>query len=127
VGPVTRSGEERGELLAVSTALLGCFAAVLAVVVLLVVVPSGGLAADSGTLVSRAEMGERWPFKVSSGLLRCERGSEVTFQADGTSYTLTRGVVNGAHADVGSLLLDASGGAEKDLGPLVERGLRLCD
>ncbi len=106
----------------ISMALLGC---VVAAVVL--VVSAGGPAADAGARVSRAQMGDEWPLTVSEGLLRCEPGSEVTFQADGTSHTLNRPAAHSAHGAIGPLLLDAGGGATKDLGPLLGRGLRLCD
>jgi hypothetical protein len=119
-------GGERNELARASIALVGCFVALLVVVLVLAGELSGTLSADAGRPVSRADLGEEWPLTVSNGLLRCEHGSEVTFQADGTSYTLNRSASHGAYSDIGPLLLDAGGGVTKDLGPLVERGLRLC-
>ncbi len=125
-GPdLAEGGGERAELPVVSVALVGCFLAVLAVVVLLVA--AGGPAADAGTRVSRAEMGDEWPLTVPEGLLRCDAGSEVTFQADGTTYTLNRPAADSAHSSIGPLLLDGGGGGTKDIRPLLERGLRLCD
>ncbi|HEX2043404.1 MAG TPA: DUF2511 domain-containing protein [Acidimicrobiales bacterium] len=120
-----RDWGEVGKLPVVFVALLGCFAAVLAVVLLLV--STGNMSADSGAPVSRAELGEEWPVTVPSGILRCERGSEITFQADGTTYTLNRPSAHGAYRDVGPILVDAGNGTKKDPRPLLERGLRLCD
>ncbi len=52
---------------------------------------------------------------------------EITFQHDGTTYTLNGTAEYGANSDVAPIRMNEPRGAEKDLLPLVERGLRLCD
>jgi hypothetical protein len=78
--------------------------------------------------VSRSEFGSGWPLTVEAGTLACEDAGAVTFTSDGTTYA-----VNGpAQAmdrwpDIDAIWADAPGGFKKNIGPLVDRGLALCD
>lgn len=80
------------------------------------------------TLVSAAEMGETWPLTVPSGTLRCESRA-VIFEVDGTRYA-----VNGTAKDrkLGTdieaiwAITSPALGTRKNIGPLIDRGLKLC-
>ncbi len=72
-------------------------------------------------------MGDDWPLTVSKGILRCETKREITFQHDGTTYSLNGTAEHGANSDVAPIRAQEPSGAKKDLDPLVERGVRLCD
>jgi len=80
--------------------------------------------------VSRATMGEDWPLTVDSGTLRCE-GDAVTFETtDGDIYA-----VNGTaktttdYPDIDAIWADdpALAGLKKNIGPLIDQGLKLCE
>jgi len=42
----------------------------------------------SGVQVSKADMGEKWPFTVENGLVHCFDGRELVFEANGIKYSL---------------------------------------
>lgn len=81
---------------------------------------------DAGTTVKAGEFGEAWPLTVPKGIVRCETGGEITFQTDGTTFTLTRSPGDSAYSDISAIRTTGVDGP-MDLGPLVERGVRLCD
>ena len=79
-------------------------------------------------LVTRAGLGDEWPFSVDVGELRCNELDGrplVTFAVDGIEYAL-----NGAARDAGFPELDATiltaWPDVSGLGPLIDRGLELC-
>ena len=79
--------------------------------------------------VKRSDYGDAWPLTVDSGTLRCEGAGAVVFVApDGTEYG-----VNGMaskYADIDPIWVapDPSlPNLRKSIGPLIERGLALCD
>jgi hypothetical protein len=79
--------------------------------------------------VTREDMGDNWPLTVDGGTLHCEGAGAVTFTTDdGTTYAVN-GLALGMHKwpDIDPLWADASGGLKKDIGPLIERGLSLCN
>lgn len=80
--------------------------------------------------LTRADLGDAWPFTVEAGTLRCEGGSSVVFVADGKSYA-----INGTarsqtdYPDVDRIWADdprPGYGPKKDIGPIIDRGLKLC-
>lgn len=81
---------------------------------------------DGGLTVSRGDFGPAWPLRTTKGILRCELGREITLQSGGTTYTLNRDARRSAKSDVTPIRADGAGGAKKDLGPLVDRGLGRC-
>jgi Protein of unknown function (DUF2511) len=54
---------------------------------LLVVLCSFTACAESGMLVTRQELGDRWPLTVDGGRVNCNQGALV-FAHDGTIYAL---------------------------------------
>jgi hypothetical protein len=77
--------------------------------------------------VTNGEFGDAWPLTVSKGILRCEWNGEITFQDDGTTYSLTWKNNHGSYDKIAPIWADAAGGAGKmDLAPLIERGRELC-
>lgn len=87
----------------------------------------------SGLRISKTGLGKAWPFTVDEGTLAC-RGSggvgEVVFAAGGVTYALN-GVAKRSkkYSDVESIWATnpAIPGTKKDIGPLIERGLKLCN
>jgi hypothetical protein len=86
--------------------------------------------------ITKAEYGDTWPFSVDEGILRCE-GIEgtgaVTFEAQGKTYALN-GIAREQKAflEVDPIWLpDPEAPAEfnlkMNLGPIIDRGLQLCD
>lgn len=82
--------------------------------------------------ISRATMGEAWPFTVESGRLACKSlgGSvgAVTFTTGNTTYALN-GIArtSGQYADGFEIQrFDSSGVASGDLNAVIARGLDLC-
>lgn len=85
--------------------------------------------------VSRADMGRKWPLTVNKGRLVCigSRGvGAVVFVApDGTNYAVNgtaKGRLDHA-ADINTIWADDKAlgmGLKKNIGPLIDRGLKLC-
>lgn len=86
----------------------------------------------SGTKVTSAEYGDRWPFTIDEGTLRCDAESRrsrrlfVTLD-DGTGimYALNGSARSFGYPDHKSILKPGKTGA--DLRPFIERGLTLCE
>ena len=81
--------------------------------------------------VSRTELGQDWPLTVEEGTVRCidiEGFHGVLFGVDGRWYALN-GIARftTASAKIDELVAHNPSGATKDLSPLIERGLALCD
>jgi Protein of unknown function (DUF2511) len=74
--------------------------------------------------VSRADLGSDWPLTVDSGTLVCEGAGSVTFTVNGTTYAVN-GLAEGA--DIDPIWADSGDGLKKNIGPLIDRGLSLCD
>lgn len=69
-----------------------------------------------------------WPLTVDSGTLNCSGGA-VTFETGGTTYAVN-GTAKAArdHPSIDRIWADAPGelGLKKDIGQLIDAGLRLC-
>jgi hypothetical protein len=87
-----------------------------------------GSSDGGGVQVSRSDFGKDWPLTVESGTLNCEGAGAVTFTADGTTYAVN-GLASGMDEwpEIDSIWADAPGGLKKDIGPLIDRGLEICD
>lgn len=84
---------------------------------------------------------EAWPFSVSKGVLSCEKGPIVLFQANGRTYGLNELAVGKGYPKIDQILLTDQE-AKKELSktgvssdvpfpkanikPILEKGLRLC-
>ena len=96
--------------------------------------------AAPGVEVTATEFGEKWPFTVDRGWLRCEPPSRVVFRANGTDYAVN-GAAASQYAEVDpiwradSKLLEKfkAAGIEAGFVPrisptrIIKRGLALCD
>jgi hypothetical protein len=89
--------------------------------------PSPTAAAPAG-YVSRALLGDAWPLTVADGVLAC-RDRAVTFASGGVVYALNGTAKDrGLGADIAPIWADgAVEGLKKNIGPLIERGLLLCN
>lgn len=63
---------------------------------------------------------------ISNATLHCEFRGEIVVQHRGTGYSLTHHDKHGAYTDIGEIHAEDADGRKKDLGPLIERGKRLC-
>lgn len=81
---------------------------------------------DAGTRITRSELGPAWPLTISNATLHCEFRGEIVVQHRGTGYSLTDHDKHGAYTDIGEIHAEDADGRKKDLGPLIERGKRLC-
>jgi len=88
----------------------------------------GGGGGGSGLEVSRSDFGKDWPLTVQSGTLNCEGAGAVTFTTNGTTYAVN-GLANGMDQwpDIDAIWADAPHGLKKNIGPLIDRGLKLCN
>lgn len=96
---------------------------------------------NSGSKITRAEYGDKWPFTVDEGILSCRdtgvtvgttRMVEVTFTANGVTYALNGTAKgNASYADVDSIWANDDrpefAGVKKDYGPILDRGLALAN
>ena len=98
----------------------------------------GGAAKAEGALspseaeVSREEFGAKWPLTVDRGVLSCNGSNgtgQVFFTAGGKIYAVN-GLARGTkkYPPVDEIWADnpAGPGPKKDIGPIIERGLKLC-
>ena len=81
--------------------------------------------------MSRADWGEEWPLTVDSGIVRCEAGTQVVFEANGETYA-----VNGTAMTqlpdlprIDEIWADSPdiAGLKVDIGPVIDTGLDLCE
>ncbi len=92
-------------------------------------------ASEAGEDAAAKDYGADWPFTVSEGTLRCDGPGWVTFESAGVTYAIN-GLASG-HADqegwVDSDQIWASDdedlglGLKKNMGPIIDDGLALCD
>lgn len=105
-------------LLRISATLLGAAAASLAI----------GSCSDPDSdslLVTRSEFGDAWPLTVDSGTLSCDIRA-VILEVDGVEYGVNGKAVTRGYRELRPLLLEDQG-VLRDQGPLIDRGLELCD
>lgn len=78
---------------------------------------------------------EAWPFTVSGGTLRCDGPGWVTFETGGETYAIN-GLASGRAPEEGWRDIDdiwanapdvAGFGIKKDIGPIIDDGLMLCE
>ena len=87
----------------------------------------------SGVAISKDDFGEDWPFLIDSGTLNCAPGDAVTFEADGQTYAVNGTAMGRAEAegwrDMDPIWADdpAATGLKISIGPVIQRGLALCD
>ena len=79
--------------------------------------------------VSRADLGDRWPLTVPSGVLGCQ-GNSISFTSGSTTYAIN-GTAKNLHPewpDIEAIwaFRPDSPGIRMDIGPLLERGRKLC-
>lgn len=86
--------------------------------------------AGTSVEVTRADFGRDWPLTVDSGVLSCEGAGAVYFTSGGTRYALN-GLAQGQGdaPEVDPIWADNPSGfaPKKNIGPLIDRGLQLCD
>jgi hypothetical protein len=80
--------------------------------------------------VAKADLGADWPLTVGSGELNCYGsggvGSATFTSPDGTEYALN-GTAKSKCPEIDSLLSAGDiPGTKKDIGPLIDRALKLC-
>jgi hypothetical protein len=82
--------------------------------------------------IARQDFGNAWPFTVEEGVLSCKgKGGvgEVVLTANGTTYALN-GVAKGTkkYRPIDDIWAEnpSLAGTKKDIGPIIERGLKLC-
>lgn len=101
----------------------------LATSVVLGLAACGGAGGKSGVTISKADFGKAWPFTVPDGILRCKDGVAITFEHGGTKYAVNGSAKSLGFADIAPIWADDPsplGGPKKDLGPINERGQKLC-
>jgi hypothetical protein len=77
---------------------------------------------EYGDTVSQKEYGDRWPFKVSHGLLACAPPGIVTFWANEKTYGLNELAGSRGYAKITDILVSPNA----DTLPIISRGLALC-
>lgn len=97
----------------------------------------GACSSDTDThevRVTQSEFGERWPFSVPEGTLRCEGSSQagaVIFEAEGRVYGVNGTAKSRGLPGIEPIWLAdpaAEGlGLKKNVGPIIQRGLQLCE
>lgn len=81
-------------------------------------------------LITRADFGADWPLTVDEGVLTCEGAGAVYFTGEGTRYAVNGLARTQKDApDIDPIWADDPSveGLKKDIGPLIDRGLELCD
>ncbi len=98
---------------------------------LLLVLPTTGCMMEMesrSVRVTREQFGESWPLTVPSGLVSCESTGRITFQWNGTQYSVTKPTPHDAYENIDAITADRPDGkGKKDLAPLIDRGRRLCN
>lgn len=86
------------------------------------------MTACAGEEISRAEFGDRWPFMVDAGTLHCDLPNRVTFKTDGVAYGVNGAAVAYGFPPINPIWRNDPSipGAKVNVGPLIERGLKIC-
>lgn len=77
---------------------------------------------ESRYLVSQTEYGDKWPFKVSQGLLKCDPPGIVTFWANERTYGLNELASSRGYGKITDILVSPNA----DTLPIISKGLKLC-
>lgn len=87
---------------------------------------------ESDEKISKSNFGDAWPFTVEEGLLSCQGGNgfgAVIFSSNGITYAVN-GIAKGrkTYNDIEAIWANnpAIPGIKKDLGTIIDRGLKLC-
>jgi Protein of unknown function (DUF2511) len=78
----------------------------------------------AGVEISQADYGERWPFTMSHGSLRCEGAGGIILTVHGKDYAVN-GMAGSHYAPIQAVRHHAGEG-DIDVGPIISRGLTLC-
>lgn len=82
------------------------------------------------THVSRTQLGDDWPLTVEEGNLRCEPPSRVVFtDPSGHEWGVNGMAVTHGYREIDPIWADNPEipGLKKSIGPLIDRGLALCE
>lgn len=77
-----------------------------------------------GIEIRQAEYGERWPFKMTRGWLRCEGAGAIILNAQGKDYAVN-GLASSRYAPI-QAVRKSNQVDDIDAGPIISRGLTLC-
>ncbi len=77
---------------------------------------------ESRYIVSQTEYGNKWPFKVSQGLLKCDPPGIVTFWANERTYGLNELASSRGYAKITDILVSPNA----DTLSIISKGLKLC-
>jgi hypothetical protein len=94
---------------------------VLGFVVVSALLPEGS---QQGVKIGQAEYGQRWPFRVPEGRLRCEGAGAVIFTVHGKDYAVN-GMAASRYAPIQGLW-KSTNDPNIDAGVIISRGLTLC-
>jgi Protein of unknown function (DUF2511) len=79
--------------------------------------------ARNGVEIRQAEYGDRWPFAIQQGQLRCEGAGAVILTVRGKDYAVN-GMASTRYASMQPVWKSTNDPA--DVGPIISRGLTLC-
>lgn len=103
-------------------------------VLLTAILSSCGGDASNEARMTRADLGADWPLTVDEGVVSCEGISEglgeIYFTAEGTKYAvngLAQGASEGPDIDVIWADNPEMEGLKINIGPIIDRGLELCE
>jgi hypothetical protein len=90
---------------------------------------NGGGADSGGAHVTRAQFVDEWPLTVDGGDLRCENGAVVFEGDDGGLYAVNGTAKANGTPGIEPIWADDPDlpGVKINIGPLIDRGLELCD
>lgn len=73
-------------------------------------------------------MGESWPLTVDAGCLYCDRARAVIFVHEGTSYAVN-GAANQEYTRIDPIWAEDPSEyvPRRSIGPLIQRGVQLCE
>ena len=77
-----------------------------------------------GIEIRKSDYGERWPFKIARGWLRCEGAGAIILSAQGTDYAVN-GLASSRYAPI-QAVWKSDQADDIDAGPIISRGLTLC-
>lgn len=83
-----------------------------------------------GEQVSRADFGDGWPLVVDQGQLRCEAPSRLVFtDPNGSEWGVNGMAITHGYPEIDPIWADNPEipGTKKNIGPLIDRGLSMCE
>ena len=138
---VTKALDEREKKASKNVAIgCGCLVVVPILIAICVAIfgePAGvNVTSDKygGVRITRDEYGEKWPFTVDEGILNCEIASAVVLRVGGTTYGVN-GLGANRYGPIDPIWRDHPSAAEDprfkgrkvNMGPIIDRGLLLCE